>query len=145
MGRKHQREQQDRGERERPEHRQDEPHSLPERPRLRGIERTEPADDRHRRVRQDRHLQQLDVGVGDDLQRRRPLADEQPQRHAAGDPDGDSCRRREAPLRRGASFVARHGLVHLSRNAIPRDERGHIVVASGGQRQIDERPTLVIR
>ena len=100
IGREHQREQQDRGERDRPEDRQDEPHSLPERPRLRGIEGTEPADDRHRHVRQDRHLQQLDVGVGDDLQRRRPLADEQPQRRAAGDADGDPGRRREAPLRR---------------------------------------------
>ena len=62
-----------------------EPDPLPERPRLRGIERAEPADDRDRHVRQDRHLQQLDVGVGDDLQRRRPLADEQPERDAGGD------------------------------------------------------------
>jgi hypothetical protein len=128
--RKRQREEQDRGERDRPEREQDQPDPFPERPGMRRVERAESADDRHRHVRQDGHLQQLDVGVGDDLQRRRPFAGEQPQRDPARDADGDSRRRRGAPGgpcdRR---FCARHGGVDLGRHAIPRHDRGHIVVS----------------
>ena len=138
IGRKHQREDQDRDERDRPEQREDQPDSLQERPRLRGVERAESADDRHCHIRQDRHLQQLDVRVGDDLQPRRPLARENPERQAS-DADGDLRQARSAVGRRAAAWSL--ATVSGYRGTIPADERGHVVAL---RRPSPDRPATGI-
>ena len=51
------------------------------------------ADDRHRDVRQHRHLQQLDEAVGRPLQRGRALAEEQADEHASREAHENAVRK----------------------------------------------------
>ena len=88
---------------------------------LRGLGRAEAAQARHQRhhdVGQDRHLEQPDVGVGHELQRRRPLSHEQAQGHARADTDRDLARSRHAVLGSGG---------RLRRRARPGNRSHHLV------------------
>ena len=68
--------------------------SQAQRPELGGPERPETGDDRDGDVGQHHHLEQLDETVGRPLQRRRPLAEEQPGEDAKREPDEDLSRER---------------------------------------------------
>ena len=59
-----------------------------------GLERPETGDDRDGDVGQHHHLEQLDEPVGRPLQRRRPLAEEQPGEDAESEPGEDLSRER---------------------------------------------------
>jgi hypothetical protein len=127
--RKHHREQQHRGEGNRPQQQQHDTDLQAERLRLLQIQIAQPGDDRDRDVRQHRHLQELDEGVGEDLKDGCALADEQADENAGDEADEDSSRE----ARRSESGRHAHGRMrpHVTTRGSLRRSVDTLTVVSG--------------
>jgi hypothetical protein len=96
----------DRQQRDHPEREQHHAGAACQIPRLLEAEATDLRDQRNGHVGQDGHLEQTDVDVSKDLERRALLAQEDPDRDTAEDPDEDPGPQRE--LARAVRLLLRH-------------------------------------
>ena len=109
-----------------------------QRAELGGPEGPETGDDGDGDVGQHHHLEQLDEPVGHPLERRRPLAQEQPGEKATGEAGEDSVERASLSCRSGQQEGDRHGHDCGCENpssitVIPREHSRYTVVITTGR------------